>query len=216
MRRKIIIIKIGSSVLMTKRNKLDEFRISHIADQILALKKKGFAVILVVSGAVACGLITYTGDRLHMLSKEDFGLLKQAASGIGQVQLITIFDNIFKQKQMAIAQILLNKCDLKDDTKREGIKKILEFYFQSGIIPVFNENDVVDLNSFGGNDFLAAELTLLLSAQQLIILSTSGGSTYGVGGGKTKKKVNDLLTSKNIDIVITDGRIKNIILKQTL
>lgn len=214
--RRTIIIKIGSSVLITKRNKLDEFRISHIADQISTLKEKGFGAILVVSGAVACGLITYKSDRSHMLSKPDFNMMRQAAAGIGQVELINVLNNIFKQKHITIAQILVNKNDLQDDIKRERIRKIMDYYFQSGIIPVFNENDVVDLNSFGGNDFLAAELTLLLSAQQLIILSTNEGSIYGVGGGKTKGKVNDLLAKNNIDTIITNGKVKNVILKQIL
>ncbi len=215
-KNKIIVIKIGSSVIITKRNRLDEFRISHIADQISQLQKNGFCIILVISGAVACGFITDRCDRLHMLSKTDFSLLRQAAAGVGQVHLITAFDNIFRQKQLTIAQILLNKNDLKNDAKRQKIAEILEFYFQSGIIPIFNENDIIDLNSFGGNDFLAAELTLALSAKRLLMLSTNAPSRYGVGGGKTKKMASDLLSKNNIDTIITDGKVKNIILKQVL
>lgn len=210
--RDIIVIKIGSSVFMTKRNKLDEFRISHIADQIVTLKEKGHNVILVVSGAVACGLMTDTSDRLHLSSMIDFSLLRQAAAGIGQVQLITILNDIFRQKQMTIAQILLNKNDLKDDTKRKRIKKMLEFYFQLGIIPVFNENDVVDLNSFGGNDYLAAEIAILMRATQVMILSSYEGSSYGVGGGKSKKEVCRELSSNDIEAVVVNGKVKNIIL----
>lgn len=215
-RKKIIVIKIGSSVIVTRRKKLDEFRISHIADQISTLRRKGLGIILVVSGAVACGFMTDTSDRLSLSSKIDYSLLRQATAGIGQAHLITVLNCIFRQKQMIIAQILLNRNDLKIYTRHERIRKILEIYFKSGIIPVFNENDVVDLNSFGGNDFLAAELALLLQARLLIILSTNGVSAYGVGGGTTKKIAGDLLSRKNIDTIITDGKIKNIILKQIL
>ncbi|PIR59587.1 MAG: glutamate 5-kinase, partial [Candidatus Pacebacteria bacterium CG10_big_fil_rev_8_21_14_0_10_45_6] len=52
---KVMTIKIGSSVLLTQRNKLDEFRVAHIADQVVSLKEQGVGVVLVVSGAVACG-----------------------------------------------------------------------------------------------------------------------------------------------------------------
>ena len=53
--QKIIVVKIGSSILITKRGKLDEFRIEHIARQVLQLQAEGFGVVLVVSGAVASG-----------------------------------------------------------------------------------------------------------------------------------------------------------------
>ena len=211
-KKKIIVIKIGSSVIITRQNKLDELRISHIGDQILTLREKGFGVILVVSGAVACGFITHTSDRSHMLLKTNFSLLRQAIAGIGQVQLITVLNNIFKQKQITIAQILLNKDDLWVAKKRKMIKIMLKSYVQSGIIPILNENDVVVLNSFGGNDFLAAEIAKLMEASQLLILSSYQRSKYGIGGGKSKKEVVRILSARDIETVIIDGKIKNIIL----
>jgi glutamate 5-kinase len=216
-KRKIIVIKIGSSVLMTRRDKPDEFRISHLADQVVTLQSRGFAVVLVVSGAVATGMnfltITYTSDRLHMLDKGDFRLLKQAFAGIGQAQLITIFNNVFNQKQMRVAQVLLNKDDLENIYIRERIKKILELYQKLRIIPIFNENDVVGLNSFGGNDYLAAEIAKLSKADKVMILSSYGKSVFGVGGGESKEKVCKQLSKLNIETIILNGKIKNILLE---
>src|SRR5258708_1364369 len=103
--KKIIVIKIGSSILMTQRRKLDEYRIAHIADQVTSLKEEEFGVVLVVSGAVACGYkyINFTNEDKK---------LKQAAAGIGQSVLTTIFNSIFSQKKIQIAQILLTKENL--------------------------------------------------------------------------------------------------------
>ena len=100
--KKIIVIKIGSSILMTKREKLDEFRIAHIAEQVFLLKKNGFGVVLVVSGAVACGhkFIDFSDDQKF---------LRQAAAGIGQAVLTSTFANVFSQKKINVAQLLLTQ-----------------------------------------------------------------------------------------------------------
>lgn len=207
--KNIIVIKIGSSILLTERNKLDEFRIAHIADQILTLKEKRYGIILVVSGAVACGinlLKISTLDTTH----------RQVAAGAGQAYLTSVFFEVFSKKHLQMAQVLLTKDLLQSEEKNIRIKSIIEYYLQSGIISVLNENDVIDLNCFGGNDYLAAEVTKLVDAKQLLILSTMDGSKYGIGGGKTKLETIDILKRNNILSKIVDGKIKNIILKNII
>jgi len=204
---KIITIKIGSSVLLTQRNKLDEFRIAHIADQIISLRDKGIGVVLVVSGAVACG-----ANVVNFSEGDDE--LKRVAASIGQAYLISIFQQIFTRKRLQIAQVLLTK-DLCS-TSRAEIKKLFQNYLQVGVIPVINENDVIDLNSFGGNDFLATEVATLLNVDQLLILSTMAGSAYGVGGGKTKMQALEILKKEHLHASIVDGKSQNIILRSIL
>lgn len=206
---KIIVIKIGSSVLMTKRNKIDEFRISHVAQQILTLREKGIEVILVVSGAVA-----YGSNFINLLENNDY--LKQLAAGIGQAHVISVLSSAFLKKKIYIAQVLLTKNDLQSDQKRQKIKNMLKFYVQAGFIPIINENDVLDLNSFGGNDLLAAEVSELVQAYTLIILSTKEGSTHGVGGGETKQQAIDMLAKRNIEAFIVNGKAKDILLRTVL
>jgi|SRR3989338_5490944 len=206
---KKIIIKIGSSVLMTKDNKLDEIYILHIADQIKYLKDRGFRLVLVVSGALAIGsnFIDLTSGSHER---------KQAAAGIGQAFLISTFQRIFNDEKINIAQILLTKDFLKKSEKRELLNRIIGIYFESGIIPVLNENDVIDLNSFGGNDFLAADAAILLQGDQMLILSSWDGAEYGVGGGKTKKKATEILFKNNIKTEIVDGKVNNTLLNSIL
>lgn len=204
---KVIAIKIGSSVLLTQRNRLDEFRIAHIADQILALREKGIGVVLVVSGAVACA-----ANFVHFSS--DDRELKRVAAGVGQVHLISTFQQVFSQKRFRIAQVLLTK-NLRV-TSNQAVKGLLESYLKMGIVSVINENDAVDLNSFGGNDLLSVEIAKLLRVDKLLILSTMIGSAYGVGGGESKLQALEILKKEHIQAAIVDGRAQNIILQSLL
>lgn len=204
-----IVIKIGSSILVTQRGQLDELRIAHIANQVLSLRKERLGVVLIVSGAVACGA------RFIKFSKQQ-KYLRQASAGIGQTILTATFSKIFSQKEMQIAQLLLTKESFHSEAKKQKTKSLLEFYIQSGFITLINENDVIDLNSFGGNDFLAAQITSLLKADRLLILSTMKGSIHGIGGGKTKLEAIDMLSRRNIKADILNGKSKNIILNTIL
>ncbi|OGG31989.1 hypothetical protein A3I51_02925 [Candidatus Gottesmanbacteria bacterium RIFCSPLOWO2_02_FULL_38_8] len=206
---KIIIIKIGSSILLTKRNKLDELRIVHIAEQICKLKERLYGAILVVSGAVAYGanFIDISGRNIKA---------RQAAAGIGQVHLTSVFQEIFIKKNLQLAQILLAKEVLSSIKQQKLLRQIIKLYLKTGVIPLFNENDVIDLNCFGGNDFLAAKLTELFRADQLLILSSREGSKYGIGGGQSKQAVIKSLSNINIKAEIIDGKKREVILKNVL
>ena len=206
---KIIILKIGSSVLLTKRNKLDEFRIAHFARQIKFLKGKNYSIVLVVSGAVACGMDLISADQRD-------NNFRQLAAGIGQAYLTSVFHQIFSKKHLHLAQILLTKEVFQLPDKSKKISCLFRSYLRLGVIPFVNENDAVDLNSFGGNDFLAKELIISLGASQLLILSTMAGSVFGVGGGETKQKVLSVLEGMNIKADIVDGKTQNIILKSII
>jgi len=198
---KTIAIKIGSSVILTGRNKLDEFRIAHIADQVASLRKGGVGVVLVISGAVAFGA------NYIDLSEADTRL-KKVAAGIGQTYLISIVRKFFSAKKLTVAQVLLTKGCFYSKENQKSIKETLEYYLEIGIIPVINENDVVDLNSFGGNDCLVSEIATMLGLEQVIILSQMSASLHGVGGGKIKQQVITDLNNKGIRASILNGKEK--------
>lgn len=203
--KKIIVIKIGSSILLTKRGKIDEYRVSHIASQVSSLQEDGFGVVLVVSGAVACGhrLVESIDDQIS---------LRQAASGIGQAIVTSTFTNIFHQKKLKIAQVLLTKNVFYSFLAKQNLKQLLEVYAEIGAIAMVNENDVLDLNGFGGNDLLAVEIAALLNAEKMVMLSTMKGSLHGVGGGATKQQAVKMLAEEHIETSILDGKKKNILL----
>lgn len=205
----IIVVKIGSSVFMTRRNMIDEFRVNHIAKQIVALQKEGIGIVLVISGAVAFG------SNFIDLSKKQ-RQLRQAAAGIGQIYTTCTFNKIFFQSKLQLAQILLTKDSLKRRGQKKKVRNIIEFYVNTGFIPFINENDILDLNSFGGNDLLAAEVAALLQARKLLILSTMEGSVHGVGGGAAKQKAIEILFKKHIEANIVNGKAKDILLHTLL
>lgn len=202
--KQVFVIKIGGSVLLTKRNRLDEYRIAHIADQVAQLRTSSIGVILVVSGAVGCGF--------SLINVNDNALNRRLAAGIGQAYLTSIFYEKFKEKGLTIAQLLFRK----DDFVISDVCRLINSYISLGIIPVINENDVLELNSFKGNDYLGAEVALALNATKFIILSTMKGSLYGVGGGTAKQEVINMLKRKHINSAIVNGKVKNIILRTIL
>lgn len=209
--QKTLVVKIGSSVLFTSRGKLDEFRVHCIIDQIQELRRRGFFVILVVSGAFASGLFHLRRNIVYqVLGRESHRryskLNKQILAGTGQALLISQLLKFFSQKGLTITQILLTKHDLK--IGRKQIRQTLHEMGNRRIIPVINENDVVDLNSFGGNDLLAAHVAKLMNAN-LIILSTSTGSRFGVGGGDTKFDAIRAVKKIGFEAVIQDGKKQN-------
>jgi len=200
--QKIIIIKIGSGVLLTKHHKVDQFRIKHIANQISALRSDGYQVVLIVSGAVAYGS--------RFIDVSEHNSHRKLAASIGQIYIITALNEIFGRANMQISQLLLTKEDLVK--RQKDIKELIEFSLVNNLIPVINENDVLDLNSFGGNDLLAVEIAKQLKTEKVIILSTLQGSTYGVGGAKTKIEAKKHLENRNILMHILDGKQKNVLL----
>jgi glutamate 5-kinase len=86
-----IIIKIGSNVLTQSNGLPDVARISHLVDQVAAIKKQGKEVILVSSGAVASGRSLISIDeRVNSVAA------RQLLASIGQVKLINTYAHLFE------------------------------------------------------------------------------------------------------------------------
>ena len=209
MKNNVVTIKIGSSVLLTQHHKLDEFRIAQLADQISDLQSRGLGIILVVSGAVACG------SKFIDISNQS-ERSKQAAAGIGQAILTTVFQKILTARNLTLAQVLLTRHDLTDDDRKKKMAEVLAMYLKAGFVPLINENDTVEPNSFGGNDFLAGEIAALTSSQRLIILSTMGGSIFGVGGGEAKQRALKQAKLQGISSMILNGKTKGVLMEALL
>ena len=198
MKNKIIVVKIGSSVFVTNRRKIDEFRVHRLTDEIAFLHKKGWKVILVVSGAVAVGMKAFKN-----ISCED--TVRRCAAGIGQCLMMAEFLSRLQQKNITCAQILLTQDILVNQIRRDELVTVFNLYLVNHVIPILNENDVIDLNSFGGNDELSLQIAHLLDASHLIILS-SFVSYFGVGGKKSKINVLEKSRLLGITARIADGK----------
>ncbi|MGN6638900.1 MAG: glutamate 5-kinase [Mucilaginibacter sp.] len=167
-----IVIKVGSNVLTQSDGLPDLRRISHLVEQMAAIKKRGCEVILVSSGAVASGR-----SMITISEKSDAVAMRQLLASIGQVKLINTYSNLFSQYDMLCSQILVTKEDFRDRLHYLNMRNCLEVLLQHQVIPVVNENDVVSVTElmFTDNDELAGMIAAMLNAQALIILTNVDG-----------------------------------------
>ena len=169
---KRLVIKIGSRVLTCKDNGLDLATIHRLAAEIDGLRRRGFDVIMVSSGAGAAGRRELgLDDRPRTIPQ------KQAAAAIGQPRLMRAYEEAFDAHGHKVAQLLLTRHDLMDRQRFLNARSTLDTLLHFGVIPIINENDtvVVDEIKFGDNDNLSALVTNLTEAQLLVILTDIDG-----------------------------------------
>jgi glutamate 5-kinase len=164
----VIVIKVGTSSLTRPDGRLALATIAALIETIVDLKNQGYAVILVSSGAVGVGC-----TRLNLQNKPKLIALKQAAAAVGQGRLIRVYDDLFSQYGLPVAQVLLTRGDLE---KRQGYKNIyntLQELVKLNVVPIINENDTVAVEElkFGDNDTLSARVASLMEAKWLFLLT---------------------------------------------
>ena len=169
---KKIVIKIGSSLVASESNVVEVNFIRKISSEIKELINLGYEVILVSSGAIACGMKLWNLDqRPQQIEK------LQALSAVGQIDLINSYQNELKSHGLFAAQVLLSHEDFKDSKRSNNIKKSIINILALGAIPIINENDSVSTEEieFGDNDQLSGDVAKLIESQLLIILTDQDG-----------------------------------------
>jgi len=168
---KRVVIKIGSGVL-TRKNGLNLNIIDDLTTEICRLRKKGFEIILVSSGAIAAGL------KKAGLSKRPVSVSQmQALAAMGQSNLIMAYEEAFSRLGAKAAQILLTRDDLTHRRRFLNARNTLRTLLSWGIIPIINENDTVgtDEIKFGDNDNLSALVVNLTESHLLVNLTNIDG-----------------------------------------
>ncbi|MES2771985.1 MAG: glutamate 5-kinase [Pseudomonadota bacterium] len=166
------IVKVGSALVTNNGAGLDLAAISGWAQQIAELRSVGKEVILVSSGAIACGM-----QRLGWHKRPQAIHQLQAAAAVGQMGLAQIYEQAFAQHGLCTAQILLTHDDLADRKRYLNARSTLNTLLKLGVVPIINENDTVvtDEIKFGDNDTLGALVANLVEADCLIILTDQLG-----------------------------------------
>ena len=191
---KIIVIKIGSSLLIDKNKKIRKTWLAEFAKDIHELIKKNKKIIIVSSGAIAMGC-----KKLN-LSKKNLKIDKsQAVASIGQIELMNLFSEIFIKKKINISQILLTLKDTEPRRRALNAKRTFDNLFQLGFVPIVNENDTIATTEikYGDNDRLASRVAQISGADSLILLSDVDG--LYTQNPKIYKNANLLKEIKNID-----------------
>ncbi len=169
---KVIVVKVGSSLVTNNGNGLDRVAIAAWAAQIATLARQGKQVVLVSSGAVAEGM-----QRLGWKKRPTAVNELQAAAAVGQMGLVQMYESCFSQHQLHTAQVLLTHDDLVDRKRYLNARSTLRTLLDMKVIPIINENDTVvtDEIRFGDNDTLGSLVANLIEADALVILTDQRG-----------------------------------------
>ena len=101
----------------------------------------------------------------------------QAASAVGQGDLFRAYESRLAEHGTRAAQVLLTAADIAARTNYLNARQTLRRLIDWGVVPVVNENDTTatDEITFGDNDFLAAQVAILLEARLLVLLTNTDG-----------------------------------------
>ena len=172
--KKRVVVKIGSSSLQHPETvDLDYIKMDILVRELCNIRNQGKDVILVTSGAIACG------RRAVHISKPATIAEKQACAAIGQARLMTTYQRIFSEYGHLAAQILMTRNTIVADLNRYNAHNTFSELMNMGVIPIVNENDTISTfeieDVIGDNDTLSAIVTALTGADLLILLSDIDG-----------------------------------------
>ncbi|EXI68335.1 MAG: Glutamate 5-kinase [Candidatus Accumulibacter adjunctus] len=167
-----VVVKVGSALVTNNGEGLHLAAISDWARQIAEVHRLGKQVILVSSGAIACGL-----QRLGWRKRPRAVHELQAAAAVGQMGLAQVYESAFGRYGVHTAQVLLTHDDLADRKRYLNARSTLSTLLDLGVVPIINENDTVvtDEIKFGDNDTLGALVANLIEADCLLILTDQQG-----------------------------------------
>jgi len=168
----VAVVKLGSSVVAQPSGELRLSVVARVCEEVAGLHRGGVDVVVVTSGAIARGV--------HLLAlpvrPAEIAEL-QAASAMGQGRLYRTYDDLLREQGIATAQILLTFFDMSARTHYLNARQTLRRLIEWRVVPVINENDTTTTDdiSFGDNDFLAAQVAILIGADRLVLLTDTDG-----------------------------------------
>ena len=189
-----VVVKVGTNLLSSKDG-IDEKRIGDLVRQIAHLKEMGIQVLLVSSGAVGMGAkkMGHVNPVVHIP-------LRQAYAAIGMPLLMSVYEREFLKYNIITAQVLITRTVLENRKSYINLRSSVSTLLALGVVPVFNENDVVSTseinNNFGDNDRLSAYIASKIDADLLVLLTDIDGLYT-----KNPKTDEDAELIKAIDVV---------------
>lgn len=237
---KRLVVKVGTGVITTKDGLLDMAQVASISRQAVGLRRRGYEVAVVSSGAVGAGM-----GELGMRKRPTTLPEIQAAAAVGQSKLIGAYDDCFKMEGYHAAQILLTREDLEGRHRYLNTCNTISALFGLKVIPVINENDTVSVEeiSFSDNDALSVLVANLLRAELLVMLSSVDGlyrrpdkgaeliplveeitadieglasrskTHLGMGGMESKLRAARIATNSGGAVVIANGRAPDVLIR---
>ena len=237
---KRIVVKIGSNALTRPDGRLDVTRMSALVDQIAWLRLHNYEVILVSSGAVACGRRELKDVDHELDSVEQ----RQLFSALGQAKLIGLYYDLFREYHIHVGQVLTMKENFRPGEQYENQQACMRVMLENGVLPIVNENDTVSVTElmFTDNDELSGLIAQMMEADTLVLLSNIDGiytgnpadpqsqlskevapstdlsqyiqtekSSAGRGGMQSKYATASKIQQAGIRVIIANGKRENIL-----
>ncbi|WP_202384358.1 glutamate 5-kinase [Sphaerochaeta halotolerans] len=168
-----VVVKVGTNLLSSEQG-IDEHYIDVIVDQLAYLQSHGYQVLLVSSGAIGMG-----AKELSLKGPVKQVPMRQACASIGQPLLMSSYRRSFKRHGLVCSQILLTRNDLNNRLTYVNLRNSIFTLLDLGVIPIFNENDVVSTSEIGtafvDNDRMSAMVASKIDADLLVILTDITG-----------------------------------------
>ncbi len=188
-----IVVKVGTNSLTDENSKLDGNRVEDLVENLMSLMDDGREIILVSSGAIGAGI-----GRLSLDERPEDMESLQAASTIGQGELMRKYSETFEKYGRKVAQLLLTREDFTNPNRFDNFKNTIKVLFKWGVVPVINENDAVAVEEIrmGDNDLLSAFTSSGINADLLIMLTDVDGLYEG--DPKEKKSAEPIRTVEEV------------------
>jgi glutamate 5-kinase len=104
-----IVAKFGTALLTNGSDNLDKGIMSRLVAQLAKLHEQGRELIIVSSGAMAAGR-----HRLGLSKRVREIPFKQVLASVGQHRLVGLYEQLFEDHNITVAQALLARSDLLD------------------------------------------------------------------------------------------------------
>lgn len=175
-----IVVKAGTALLTYETDSPNRDVMSGLVDQMALLHRTGSRIVLVSSGAVAAG-------RMVLKQGDDSSVqFRQALAAVGQSHLMHMYQDLFGQHGITVAQVLLTLNDVGERRTRGqklrdlNVRNTLASLLELDVVPIVNENDVVAVDElagagFGDNDNLSARVARATDANLLVMLGIING-----------------------------------------
>jgi len=236
-----IVVKIGSNALTRPDGRLDVTRMSALVDQIAWLRQHGCEVILVSSGAVACGRRELDNVDHELDSVEQ----RQLFSALGQAKLIGLYYDLFREYHIHVGQVLTMKENFEPGEQYRNQRACMTVMLENDVLPIVNENDTVSVTElmFTDNDELSGLIAQMMQADTLVLLSNIDGiytgnpsdpqsrlikevapntdlteyiqtekSSAGRGGMQSKYATATKIQQSGIRVIIANGKRENVLI----
>jgi glutamate 5-kinase len=167
-----VVVKLGSAIVAGDDGEVRADVLDSVCEQVAHVHAAGDEVVMVTSGAIARGMgLMGMADRPGGLDE------LQGASAVGQGPLFRAYEERLARHDLRAAQVLLTGFDISVRmhylNARQTLRRLLAWH----AVPVINENDTTatDEITFGDNDFLSAQVAIMIEARMLVLLTDTEG-----------------------------------------